>query len=89
MVLQLDENYKIESDSTAFVLYRRTVPKDKAKEPYYTAVSYNNDLALALMSYNRYVQKDFFKESKDIKELLEKLEEIKQIIKKVGEQKNV
>lgn len=85
MVLQLDENYKIESDSTAFVLYRRTVPKDETKEPYYTAVSYNNDLALALMSYNRYAQKDFFKTSKEIKELLEKLEEIKETIKKVGE----
>ena len=85
MVLQLDDNYKIESDGTSFVLYRRTVPKDEAKEPYYTAVSYNNDLALALMSYNRYAQKDIFKISKDIKELLEELEEIKQIIKKVGE----
>lgn len=85
MVLQLDDNYKIESDSTAFVLYRRTVPKDETKEPYYTAVSYNGDLTFALMSYSRYVQKDVFKESKDIKELLEKLEEIKQTIKKVGE----
>jgi hypothetical protein len=84
MVLQLDENYKIESDSTAFVLYRRTVPKDETKEPYYIAVSYNGDLSLALMSYNRYAQKDVFKESKDIKELLKELEEIKQTIKKVG-----
>lgn len=85
MVLQLDENYKIESDSTAFVLYRRTVPKDETKEPYYIAVSYNGDLTFALMSYSRYVQKDVFKESKDINELLEKLEEIKETIKKVGE----
>jgi hypothetical protein len=47
-------------------------------------VSYNGDLSLALMSYNRYAQKDVFKESKDIKELLKELEEIKQTIKKVG-----
>lgn len=85
MILQLDENYKVESDSTAFVLYKKMIPKDKAKEPYYTALSYNNDLRLALNSYARYTSKEIIKESKDIETIVNKLDEIKRTIEKVGE----
>lgn len=89
MILILDENYRIESDSTQFALCRKVVPKkdeakEEQKEPRYIAVSYNNDLELALKSYVRYTSKDIVKESKDIKQIVDKLEEIKKTIENIG-----
>lgn len=82
MLLRLDENYRIKSDGLNYTLYKRIKPKDETKKEYWTAQTFNDTLTLALKSYCRITGKEAFKESKDIAELLAKLDEIQNVLER-------
>lgn len=83
----LGENFKIDSDGTQFILYRKTKPKDEGKEGKFYAVGYYNTFKMALSGYARHAQLETFELNDDLDKIVEKLEEIKVTIQKVKEVK--
>lgn len=84
-MIQLNNNFRIDSDGTQYILRRsKTAVKQETKEEYETleTIGYYGELSQSLKAYCRKVMLDYTKcEAVSLYQVLDKLEELEKEIK--------